>query len=71
MGGFRRYPVKCTLCKEETALVGENINKKFTVEFFERNGWVFSKYKTMCPRCAKKEKERFEQMKINDDNKEA
>ena len=71
MGGFRRYPVKCTLCKEETALVGEDINKKFTVEFFERNGWVFSKYKTMCPRCAKKEKERFEQMKINDDNKEA
>jgi len=71
MGGFRRYPVKCTLCKEETALVGENINKKFTVEFFERNGWVFSKYKTMCPRCAKKEKEHFEQMKINDDNKEA
>ena len=70
MGGFRRYPVKCTVCKEETALVGEDIDKKYTVKFFEGCGWVFSKYKTMCPNCAKKEKERFEQITINMDDEE-
>ena len=60
--GWKRIPVKCTLCEEETALVGEDINKTYAVDFFERNGWKFSKYKTMCPKCAKKEKEKYDQL---------
>ena len=63
--GIKRYPVMCSLCDEETALVGEDIDRKYTNEFFERQGWVLSKYKTMCPKCKKKEQERFNQMTMD------
>ena len=59
--GYKRIPVTCSVCKESTALIGEDIDKKYTVEHFTAKGWVFSKYKTMCPECVRKEKERIEQ----------
>ena len=62
--GFKRFPVRCSICKDETALVGEDIDRKYTTEFFESRGWVFSKYKTMCPKCHKKEQAKFEQIGI-------
>ena len=65
MAGFRQIPIKCTVCEKETALVGEGIDKKYTVEFFESQGWKFSKYKTMCPDCKKKEKEEWNQLAID------
>jgi len=65
--GWKQYPIRCMICGEETALVGEDIDKKYTMEHFAAEGWVFSKYKTMCPECRKKESERFEQMTMEVD----
>ena len=62
---LKRCEIKCSICKNTTALIGEDIDRKYTVEFFEKQGWVFSKYKTMCPDCKKKEKEKWNQLAID------
>ena len=58
--GLKRIEVRCTKCKKATALIGEDINKKYTIEFYTAQGWVFTKYSTMCPECKQKSKEEFE-----------
>ncbi len=60
--GYRRIPVKCTVCGEETALVGEDITTGYVIEHFEASGWSFSKYKTMCPKCKEEESKKFQQV---------
>lgn len=60
--GWRQYVIKCTECGVEVALVGEDIDKKYTVEYYERQGWVFSKYDTKCPECRKKRHQEWEQI---------
>ena len=60
--GWRRYEVKCQTCGTETALLGEDIDKKYTIEFYEAQGWVFSKYDTQCPACREKRKKEWEQI---------
>lgn len=59
---WKRYTVKCSVCREETALMGEDIDKKYTVEHYTAKGWSFTKYKTMCPKCREAERERWEQI---------
>ena len=58
--GMRTCTIKCSLCGKQAALTGDGIDKNYTKEIFAAEGWVFSKYKTMCPECRKKESERFE-----------
>jgi len=62
--GWRRYTIKCSECKKETALLGEDIDKKYTIEFYERQGWTFSKYDTLCPECRQKRKQEWEQIEM-------
>ena len=62
--GWRTYTVKCRECGKEAALHGEDINKKYTVEFYEREGWVFSKYDTLCPVCRVKRRQEWAQIEM-------
>lgn len=61
---WRRILIKCSLCEKETALIGEDIDKKYTIEFYTVQGWSFTKYKTMCPACKAAEREKFEQVEM-------
>lgn len=60
--GWRRIQIKCSVCENETALIGEDIDKMYTVEHFQAQGWSFTKYKTMCPKCREAEQKRWEAM---------
>ena len=62
---LKRCEIKCSICKNTTALIGEDIDRKYTVDFYEKQRWVFRKYKTMCPDCKKKEKEQWNQLAID------
>lgn len=60
--GYKRIPIKCTICGEETALVGEDINRVYAVDHFIASGWSITKYKTMCPKCKEEESKKFQQV---------
>lgn len=60
--GWRQVVIKCTECKKETALIGEDIDKAYTIDYYQRQGWVFTKYGTMCPECREKERKRWEEI---------
>jgi hypothetical protein len=60
--GWKRIEIRCTVCGTETALIGEDIDRAYTIEHFEASGWSFTKYKTMCPKCKEEESKKFQQV---------